>query len=109
MPTSSDGLNAKDYTVEKVYFEAYPGFFTTGNLYRPKGKKGTVSGNCQPARTLGQRQTGKQRSRFGARGRCINFAKQGYVIFSYDMVGRVDSGEQIDHMRTAENAKRSGA
>ena len=30
-------------------------------------------------------------------GRCINFAKQGYVIFAYDMIGYNDSGKQIDH------------
>ena len=59
-------VEREDYSVEKVYFEAYPGFFTTGNLYRPK-KKRTVSGNCQSPRTLGQRTLGEQRSRFGAR------------------------------------------
>ncbi|HHK41910.1 MAG TPA: hypothetical protein ENJ50_05775, partial [Planctomycetaceae bacterium] len=33
-----------DYTIEKVYFESMPGFFVTGNLYRPKKLKGKVPG-----------------------------------------------------------------
>ena len=38
-------IEREDYSVEKVYFEAYPGFFTTGNLYRPKGKKDRFRGS----------------------------------------------------------------
>ena len=88
-------VEREDYTVEKVYFEAYPGFFTTGNLYRPKGK-GPFPGIVSPHGHWGRGRL--ENSEAGSvPGRCINFAKQGYVIFSYDMVGRVDSEEQIDH------------
>ena len=89
-------VEREDYSVEKVYFEAYPGFFTTGNLYRPKGRKGPFPGIVSPHGHWGRGRL--ENSEAGSvPGRCINFAKQGYVIFSYDMVGRCDSGEQIDH------------
>ena len=89
-------IEREDYTVEKVYFEAYPGFFTTGNLYRPKGVSGPFPGIVSPHGHWGRGRL--ENSEAGSvPGRCINFAKQGYVIFSYDMVGRCDSGEQIDH------------
>ncbi len=89
-------VEREDYTVEKVYFEAYPGFFTTGNLYRPKGVKGPFPGIVSPHGHWGRGRL--ENSEAGSvPGRCINFAKQGYVIFSYDMVGRCDSGKQIDH------------
>ena len=37
-----------DYTLEKVFFESAPGFFVTGNLYRPKGKTGKLPGILCP-------------------------------------------------------------
>src|SRR5262245_30585946 len=37
-------IDRDEYTVEKVYFESVPGFFVTGNLYRPKNITGKVPG-----------------------------------------------------------------
>ena len=92
-------IEREDYTIEKVYFEAYPGFFTTGNLYRPKGKAGPFPGIVCPH---GHWRKGRlENSEMGSvPGRCINFAKQGYVAFSYDMVGYNDSGKQIAHHKS---------
>jgi len=91
-------LNAKvfgrierdDYTIEKVYFESFPGSYVTGNLYRPKGKTGPFPAVLNPH---GHWQRGRLENieRGSIPGRCINFAKQGYIAFSYDMVGYNDS------------------
>ena len=89
-------IERDDYTVEKVYFESYPGFFCTGNLYRPRGKDGPFPAIVSPH---GHWARGRLENieRGSIPGRCINFAKQGYIIFSYDMVGYNDSGQQVDH------------
>lgn len=79
-----------DYSIEKVYFESYPGFHVTGNLYRPVGKKGTFPAVLNPH---GHWQQGRLANEENGSlpGRCINFAKQGYIAFTYDMVGYNDS------------------
>ena len=89
-------IEHEDYTVEKVHFEPFPGFFTTGNLYRPKGKTGPFPGIVSPH---GHWEHGRLEDieRGSIPARCINFAKQGYVIFAYDMIGYNDSGKQIEH------------
>ena len=90
-----DKIEHKDYSVEKVYFESYPGFFVTGNLYRPVGKTGPFPGIISPH---GHWKNGRLENseKASVPGRCINFARQGYVIFSYDMVGYEDS-KQVSH------------
>ncbi len=89
-------IEREDYTVEKVHFEPFPGFFTTGNLYRPKGKTGPFPGIVSPHGHWGRGRL-EDIERGSIPGRCINFAKQGYVIFAYDMIGYNDSGKQLDH------------
>ena len=91
-----DKIEREDYTIEKVYFESYPGFFCTGNLYRPIGKNSPFPAIASPH---GHWARGRlENTELGSiPSRCINFAKQGYVVFSYDMVGYNDSGKQVEH------------
>lgn len=96
-------LNAKifgrierdDYTVEKVYFESLPGFFVTGNLYSPKGKPGPYPAIlCPHGHWAEGRLVNTENNSIP--GRCISFARQGYVTLAIDMIGYVDS-KQLTH------------
>ncbi|MCE5250508.1 hypothetical protein LLG96_09855 [bacterium] len=85
-----DEKKGDGFTVAKVYFESLPGFFATGNLYRPaKGKPPYPAVVCPH----GHWQYGRlQNSEAGSiPGRCIDFARMGFVVFSIDMVGYNDS------------------
>ncbi len=87
-------IEHQDYAVEKVYFESFPGFYVTGNLYRPKGKGPfpailNAHGHWASGRL-------EDTDRSSIPGRCITFARQGYVAFSIDMIGYNDSS-QLKH------------
>jgi dienelactone hydrolase len=79
------------YIVENIAIESFPGFYITGNLYRPvKADKKcaailTPHGHWQDRRMSPDVQT-----------RCACFARMGAVVFAYDMVGYGDS-RQVDH------------
>ena len=61
-------IDKGDYTVEKVYFESVPGFFVTGNLYRPKTTTGKVAGRALSAWPLERRAVHRYRPAGGAEG-----------------------------------------
>ena len=84
-------IEREDYTVEKVYFQTYPGFYLAGNLYRPKGKgHGPFPGVLNPhGHGAEGRLTDSPVTSIAAR--CISFARQGMVAFSYDMAGYNDT------------------
>ena len=79
------------YSVEKVYFQTYPGFYLAGNLYRPLGKgRGPFPAILNPhGHWANGRMADTNEGSIAAR--CINFAKQGMIAFSYDMVGYNDT------------------
>jgi dienelactone hydrolase len=91
-------LERKGYSVDKVLLETMPGFYLGGNLYRPTGRTGPFPGIVSPHGhwTYGRLENTNLAS---IPGRCINLARQGYVVFSYDMVG-YDDTIQMPHVAT---------
>ncbi|HOW18721.1 MAG TPA: acetylxylan esterase, partial [Phycisphaerae bacterium] len=88
----------------KAYFESYPGFLVTGNLYRPL-TAGKHPGVVCPH---GHWKNGRlQDDDVGSvPARCITLARMGCVVFTYDMVGYNDSGKQIaNHRFTSERGE----
>ncbi|MEO6033817.1 MAG: acetylxylan esterase [Verrucomicrobiota bacterium] len=96
----SDKVVRGDYTIEKVYFQSYPGFYVAGNLYRPVGQ-GPFPAILNPH---GHWENGRMADTDtgSIAGRCINFAKQGMIAFSYDMVGYNDTFFPADEPSSGE-------
>jgi len=88
-------LERDGYTIEKVLLETLPGFYLGGNLYRPLGQRGPFPGVVTPH---GHWQYGRLENTaiVSVPGRAINLAKQGFVVFTYDMIGQNDT-DQIPH------------
>jgi hypothetical protein len=82
------------YSVSKVFFESLPGFLVTGNLYRPVGP-GPFPAILSPH---GHWPYGRLENTpvVSAPARAINLARQGFVVFTYDMIGYNDS-RQLTH------------
>jgi dienelactone hydrolase len=108
-PVIHGRIDRDDYTVEKAYFESAPGFFVTGNLYRPKNPKGKVPavlfahGHWKDARLSETPEnelrqeiaTGQERFEDGGRSRfqsmCVQLARMGCVVWQWDMLSDSDS------------------
>ena len=90
-----DTMEFENFVIEKVIFQSLPGYYVTGNLYRPKdtSKRYPAILNPHGHWTHGRRET-IDRARIPQR--CANLAMRGMVAFIYDMIGYNDAS-QIPH------------
>lgn len=94
-------LEGEGYTVEKVLIETLPGFYLGGNLYRPRDGRKRHPGILNPQ---GHWQYGRLQNDavYSGPSLGISLARQGYVVFAYDMVGYTDTIQVPHHFGNAE-------
>lgn len=114
-PAIHGRIDRPGYTVEKVSFESLPGLLVSGNLYRPAGRPNQklpavlsphghwANGRFYDAGDAAARQqleTGAEKfvsaARFPLQARMAELARQGCIVFHYDMIGYADS-RPLDH------------
>ncbi len=93
---ASEPLGREGYTVQNVAIETLPGFYLTGNVYRPAQGTApfpavlTAHGHWKNGRFENTDQA-------SAPGRAINLARQGYVVFTYSMIGYNETADTFPH------------
>ena len=79
------------YVVENIAIESFPGFYITGNLYRPvHAKEKNPAILCPHGHATDKRFTADVQIRSAA------LARMGAIVFAYDMVGFGES-HQVNH------------
>jgi dienelactone hydrolase len=85
-------IETKDCAIEKVLIETMPGYYLGGNLYRPLQETGRHPAVLNPH---GHWTYGRLENQPLYSGPTLgaNLARQGYVVFAWDMVGYNDTAQ----------------
>lgn len=100
MPDIKGNFNARitntreldGYIVENIRIESFPGFYITGNIYRPAWSKGKNAAILCP-----HGHWKDKRLKEDVQYRSAVLARMGAVVFAYDMVGHGDSHQVDSH------------
>ena len=79
------------YSVENISIESFPGFYITGNIYKPLKPEGI---NPAVLCTHGHKSNRGFTKNFQIR--CASLARMGAIVFAYNMVGRMGTN-QVSH------------
>ena len=83
-----------------MVLETWPGFYLTGTLYRPTSGSGpfpailSAHGHWEGGRF-------EDTELASVPGRAVSLARQGYVVFSYSMVGYNETSDRFPHRFSA--------
>ncbi len=89
-PITRQAVNMEGYSVQNVAFESMPGYYVTGNLYKPLKRKGPFPVILSPHGHF-YSETNKAVSQDSGRYApdmqtyCAGLAKMGAIVFIYDM------------------------
>lgn len=100
MPKIEGNFNARitntrefdGYILENIVIESFPGFYITGNIYRPTNpQKKNPAILCAHGHGKNQRLQATRQFQGGV------LARMGAIVFAYDMVGHGDSHQVTSH------------
>jgi uncharacterized protein len=91
-PVKVNGYIETDgYIVQNIAIESFPGFYITGNLYRPKSEGGKHPAILSPHGHWFDRRFSDE-----VQKRSATLARMGAIVFAYDMIGYGES-LQVNH------------
>jgi len=86
-PVITGTVKKDGFVIEKLYFESRPGFYVSGALFIPTGKKGKLPAIIYCSGHSGSGFVYYQNA-------ILNLVKKGFIVFAFDTIGQ---GERLQY------------